>query len=61
MATYKGSQCKSGCEGHMAGETYVLRGGRLLTKTSSSFNNGMRIAQRELKAQGINTRMRKPK
>jgi hypothetical protein len=61
MATYKGSQCKNNCEGHMAGESYVQNGGRLLTKTSSSFNNGMRIAQRELKAQGINTRMRKPK
>jgi hypothetical protein len=61
MAKYKGSQCKWNCEGHMAGEAYVLGGGRLLTKSSSSFNNGMRIAQKDLKAQGINTRMRKPK
>jgi hypothetical protein len=61
MAKYKGSQCKWNCEGHMAGESYAQNGGRLLTKSSSSFNNGMRIAQRELKAQGIVTRMRKPK
>jgi len=57
MATYRGSPCKGDCSGHRAGARYARRGGRTLTRSSSSFNNGMRIAQRQLKAQGKRTRM----
>tara|TARA_B110000977_G_scaffold194615_1_gene271563 strand:+ start:5909 stop:6106 length:198 start_codon:yes stop_codon:yes gene_type:complete len=58
MATYQGSQCKTGsCGGHKAGASYARRGGRTLTRSSSSFNNGMRIIQRRLKSGGKRTRM----
>jgi len=56
MATYGGSQCKTNCAGHRAGAAYVRRGGRSLTRSSSSFNNGMRIQQKRAKKKG--TRMR---
>ena len=59
MAKYYGSQCKGDCSGHRAGARYARGGGRLLTKRSSSFNNGMRIAQRQLRNQGISIRLRK--
>ena len=55
--TYRGSPCKSGCEGHRAGARYARRGGRNLTRSSSSFNKGMRIMQKDLKKQGKRTRM----
>lgn len=57
MATYRGSPCKGDCSGHRAGAAYARRGGRTLTRSSSSFNNGMRIAQKQFKAQGKKTRM----
>ena len=46
MATYKGSPCKGDCSGHKAGAAYARRGGRSLTFSSSSFNNGRRIQQK---------------
>lgn len=58
MAKYYGSQCKGDCSGHRAGAKYVRRGGRLLAKRSSSFNRGMRIAQRQLSNRGITVRLR---
>ena len=57
MASYKGSPCKGDCSGHRAGARYARMGGRTLTRSSSSFNNGMRIEQKRLKAQGKRTRM----
>lgn len=57
MATYYGSKCKTNCSGHRAGARYVRNGGRRLTNTSSSFNQGMRIAQKQLKRQGQTTRL----
>jgi len=57
MAKYKGSQCKSNCAGHRAGARYVRGGGRTLTRSSSSFNKGMRLTQRTLKAAGKRTRL----
>ena len=57
MARYRGSQCKGNCAGHRAGARYARGGGRSLTRSSSSFNSGMRIAQRDLKSRGIRTRM----
>ncbi len=57
MATYYGSQCKTDCSGHKAGARYTRGGGRTLTRSSSSFNNGMRIAQKRLKKQGTRTRL----
>jgi len=57
MATYKGSQCKGNCDGHRAGARYARSGGRTLTRSSSSFNSGMRIQQAVLKAKGKRTRM----
>tara|TARA_R110000823_G_scaffold204607_1_gene335593 strand:+ start:798 stop:995 length:198 start_codon:yes stop_codon:yes gene_type:complete len=58
MAKYRGSPCKSGnCGGHKAGASYFRRGGRSLTKSSTSFNNGMRISQKRVKAAGKRTRL----
>ena len=57
MARYRGSQCKGNCAGHRSGARYARMGGRTLTRSSSSFNKGMRIAQRDLKRRGIRTRM----
>jgi len=57
MAKYRGSQCKGSCKGHRAGARYARIGGRTLTRSSSSFNSGMRITQRLLKARGKRTRM----
>lgn len=57
MAKYRGSQCKGNCDGHRAGAAYARLGGRTLTRSSSSFNNGMRIEQKRMKAQGKRTRM----
>jgi hypothetical protein len=57
MATYRGSTCKGACDGHRAGARYARIGGRTLTRSSSSFNKGMRITQRQLKAKGKRTRM----
>lgn len=57
MATYRGSQCKGACDGHRAGARYARRGGRTLTRSSGSFNRGMRIAQKDLKNAGKRTRM----
>ena len=60
MASYYGSPCRGNCSGHRAGARYVRRGGRTTTRRSPSFNNGMRIAQRQLRNQGITVRLRKP-
>lgn len=57
MAKYSGSTCKTDCSGHRAGARYARRGGRTLTRSSSSFNKGMRIQQKRLKARGVRTRM----
>lgn len=57
MATYRGSQCKGTCAGHRAGASYFRRGGRSLTRSSSSFNKGMRIAQSSAKRRGKRTRL----
>ena len=57
MASYRGSPCKGDCSGHRAGARYARRGGRSLTRSSSSFNNGMRIVQKDLKKKGKRTRM----
>jgi hypothetical protein len=58
MATYKGSPCKTpGCLGHRAGASYARNGGRTLTRSSDSFNSGMRLEQKALKASGKRTRM----
>lgn len=57
MARYRGSPCKGDCSGHRAGARYARNGGRTLTRSSSSFNKGMRITQASLKRRGIRTRM----
>ena len=57
MATYHGSPCKGNCDGHRAGARYARGGGRSLTRSSSSFNKGMRVVQQQLKAKGQRTRM----
>ncbi len=57
MAKYRGSQCKGDCSGHRAGSRYARGGGRTLTRSSSSFNSGMRIQQGLFKARGMRTRM----
>jgi hypothetical protein len=57
MATYRGSPCKGDCSGHRAGARYARNGGRTLTRSSSSFNKGMRITQASLKKRGQRTRM----
>ena len=54
---YRGSQCLGDCSGHRAGARYARSGGRTLTRSSPSFNNGMRIQQKTLKKQGKKTRM----
>tara|TARA_R110000764_G_scaffold118985_3_gene206511 strand:- start:805 stop:981 length:177 start_codon:yes stop_codon:yes gene_type:complete len=41
---YKGSHCKTNCAGHRAGAAYARSGGSTPAKGSSSFNNGMKIA-----------------
>lgn len=55
--TYFGMNCKTDCSGHRAGRRYALNGGRTLTRSSSSFNEGMRIAQRQMKNKGVTSRM----
>jgi hypothetical protein len=57
MATYRGRQCKTDCSGHRAGASYFRKGGRALTRTSSSFNGGMRASQQRVKAAGKRTRL----
>ena len=57
MATYRGSPCKGDCSGHRAGARYARRGGRSLTRSSPSLNNGMRIEQQAMKKKGKRTRM----
>ena len=57
MASYRGSPCKGDCGGHRAGARYARNGGRTLTRSSPSFNNGMRIEQRAMKNKGKRTRM----
>ena len=58
MAKYGGNQCLTpGCGGHKAGARYVRSGGRSLTRSSPSFNEGMRTQQQRLKKQGVRTRL----
>jgi len=57
MAKYYGKQCKGNCAGHKAGARYVRSGGRTLTRSSASFNTGMRVAQRQLRKRGTVTRL----
>lgn len=42
---FQGSACKTDCSGHQAGYAYALAGGTRPARGSTSFNNGMRIAQ----------------
>jgi len=55
--TYYSSSCKGDCSGHRAGARYARGGGRSLTRSSSSFNSGMRIVQKQLKNKGVRSRM----
>ena len=55
--TYYGARCTQDCGGHRAGYRYAKGGGRVLTRSSPSFNGGMRIAQRHLKNKGVASRM----
>lgn len=57
MAKYYGKECKGNCAGHKAGASYVRAGGRTLTRSSPSFNAGMRIAQKQLRKKGTVTRL----
>ena len=57
MAKYYGSQCKTDCSGHKAGARYTRGGGRTLTRSSSSFNSGMRVAQKQKKKKGTRSRL----
>jgi len=57
MATYYGKPCLTDCSGHKAGAKYVRSGGRSLTRSSPSFNSGMRVAQNRLKTKGIRSRL----
>jgi len=57
MASYRGKACKTDCGGHMAGARYARRGGRALTISSPSFNEGMRSVQASWKKKGKKTRM----
>jgi hypothetical protein len=54
---YRGSQCLGDCGGHRAGARYARSGGRTLTRSSPSFNKGMRIEQKRMKSSGKTTRM----
>lgn len=47
---FRGSQCKTDCGGHRAGMEYYLKGGRKKSRTSSSFNKGMKIGIKAAKA-----------
>ena len=57
MAKWRGDTCRSNCGGHRAGAAYFRRGGRSLTKSSPSFNEGMRTAQRIAKRRGVRSRL----
>ena len=57
MAKYRGSPCRGDCGGHRAGARYARSGGRSLSRSSPSFNNGMRIVQKDMKKKGQRTRM----
>ena len=58
MAKYGGNSClTSGCGGHKAGARYVRGGGRSLTRSSNSFNEGMRTQQQRLKKKGVRSRL----
>ena len=47
---FRGANCKIDCGGHRAGFRYAERGGRKKSKYSSSFNRGMRIGIKAVKA-----------
>jgi len=55
--TYYGFNCTQDCGGHRAGYRYAKDGGRILSRSSPSFSEGMRIAQQHLKNQGVKSRM----
>jgi hypothetical protein len=57
MATYYGNVCLTDCSGHKEGARYVRSGGRSLTRSSPSFNTGMRTAQGQLKKKGTRSRL----
>lgn len=57
MAKYRGSPCITDCSGHRAGAGYFRSGGRSKTRSSPSFNKGMRIAQGDAKKRGQRTRI----
>ena len=45
---YRGSVCKGDCSGHRAGYRYAKAGGTTPSPHSSSFNNGLAIAIRQM-------------
>jgi hypothetical protein len=47
---FRGSNCKVDCGGHRAGFRYAERGGRKRSPHSPSFNRGMKIGQKAVKA-----------
>ena len=54
---WRGDVCKDNCGGHRKGAQYFRKGGRSLTKSSTSFNEGMRTAQRLAKRRGVRSRL----
>lgn len=47
---FRGANCITDCGGHRAGFRYAERGGRKRAKRSPSFNRGMRIGIKAVKA-----------
>lgn len=50
MAKFRNSRCLTDCGGHRAGYRYATGGGRTPSKYSPSFNKGMRIGMKAVKA-----------
>lgn len=50
MAKFRGSTCKTDCGGHRAGFKYATGGGGKKSPHSPSFNKGMKIAVKAIKA-----------
>lgn len=57
MAKFRGSKCLKDCGGHRAGYSYYMGGGRKKNPKAPSFNKGMKIGVKALKAR--NKRKRK--
>jgi len=50
MAKFRGSSCLKDCSGHRAGYSYYMSGGRKRNPKAPSFNKGMKIGVKALKA-----------